>query len=272
MPPKDSPSPEGSAGHPSPAGGVAIAPAPAGTSPGLKRSALLALALIFPACAVTYWIAARALNLGPGAGSVALVLLALIFALVLRGLRHHPFPRFGPANVTTSLRAGLGVFAAAALVLGNDLSAADPRLWPLLALALLALVLDGLDGFLARRSHLSSRFGARYDMELDAFLILGLSLAVVALDKAGPWALLIGAMRYLFVAGSYVWPWLDGPLPPSWRRKAVCVWQIAALCLALVPSLPVASATMIAGSALLLLAWSFAVDIATLWRLGRQAS
>src|SRR5690606_41330950 len=56
------------------------------------------------------------------------------------------------------------------------------------AIALLAtvgLVLDGVDGRVARRTGTSSPRGARFDMEVDAFLILVLS--VHAALFLGPW-------------------------------------------------------------------------------------
>ena len=39
-------------------------------------------------------------------------------------------------------------------------------------LASVALILDGVDGKVARRTRNASAFGARFDMEVDAFLIL----------------------------------------------------------------------------------------------------
>ena len=82
-------------------------------------------------------------------------------------------------------------------------------------LALPAVALDGVDGWLARRSGLSSDFGARYDMETDALLILVLAVLAWRQEKAGAWIVLAGAMRYLFVAAGYIWTWMTAPLPPS---------------------------------------------------------
>ena len=48
----------------------------------------------------------------------------------------------------------------------------------------MALILDGVDGKVARRTGTSTALGARFDMEVDAFLILVLSVYV--LDVAGP--------------------------------------------------------------------------------------
>lgn len=148
---------------------------------------------------------------------------------------------------------------------------ADPGLLtrhplPFAVLALLALVLDGVDGAVARRTSTQSDFGARFDMELDAFLILVLCVAVVLLDKAGPWVLAIGGMRYAFVMAGLPFSWLTAPLPQSLRRKAVCVWQVAALMVALLPVAGATATTWVAGSALAGLAGSFIIDIRWLYR------
>ena len=68
-------------------------------------------------------------------------------------------------------------------------------------------------------------FRARLDMELDAFLLLALGVLVWLSGKVGAWVILIGALRYLFVAGGWVWPPLQATLPSSQRRKTICVIQ-----------------------------------------------
>jgi phosphatidylglycerophosphate synthase len=130
--------------------------------------------------------------------------------------------------------------------------------------ALGALALDGVDGRIARRLGQESAFGARFDMETDAATLLGLSFLVWLCDQAGPWVLAIGLMRYIFVAGSWVWPALAAPLPPRKRRQAVCVVQMAALIVAIVPGTPPELASPLCLAALAALVYSFAVDIAWL--------
>ena len=97
--------------------------------------------------------------------------------------------------------------------------------------ALLAAALDGVDGWLARRTRMTSAFGARFDMETDVFLVLALSVLAWQYGKAGAWVLLCGLMRYGFVAGGWLWPWLRGPLSPTVRGKAICVVQFVGLSL-----------------------------------------
>ena len=142
----------------------------------------------------------------------------------------------------------------------SDLGTVPVAIWSLILFVLLALILDGVDGYLARAFSLSSALGARFDMEIDALLILVLSIAGLILGKAGWWVLAIGLMRYGFVFAQVFLPALAGPLPPSFRRKLICVVQVAALCLILVPFVVPPISTFIALLALALLAYSFAVD------------
>ena len=205
--------------------------------------------------------AASLVSLPGSAVAIAVVLQGAISALVVR---YWPTQEdFGWANRATLLRATLVVVLLALIPwldqLGN-------RLWGYAVMALLALVLDGVDGKLARVTGNNTAFGARFDMELDALFILGLSLAVLVLGKAGPWVLALGLMRYAFVAASWFWPWLNGPLPESFRRKTVCVWQIVTLMVALLPPVPDGFATLTLATALVLLGWSFLVDIRGLYQ------
>jgi phosphatidylglycerophosphate synthase len=143
--------------------------------------------------------------------------------------------------------------------------------WTIVSLATVSASLDAVDGPIARRSGRVSAFGARFDMETDAFLIVTLSMLVWRLDKAGPWVLLSGLLRYAFVAASWVWPWLANDLPPSWRRKVVCVVQIAGLIVALAPVVSPTVSAPLSAAALTLLAWSFWVDVAWLRRSARRS-
>jgi phosphatidylglycerophosphate synthase len=172
---------------------------------------------------------------------------------------HHPFPRFGAANQITAVRA-IVVALIAGLV-------GEPRRPEMAAAAvaggLLATLLDGVDGWAARRTGMASDFGARFDMEVDALLILTLAVLVWQYGKAGVWVLLSGLLRYLFLAAGWLVPWLRQPLPPSRRRQTICVVQIAGLLLALWPAVTTPASAAVAAIALLALCYSFVVD--TLW-------
>jgi phosphatidylglycerophosphate synthase len=172
-------------------------------------------------------------------------------------------PGFGLANQVTLLRAGLVCLIGGALLAGGSLL---PLGWSLAALVAAALSLDAVDGWLARRFGLASGFGARFDLEIDALLILILAVLVWQTDRVGPWVLAIGLLRYAFVLAGCLWPWLRGQLPPSRRRQAVCVQQGITLLLCLLPPVGTTFASVCAGVALLALLASFAADIIYLAR------
>ena len=191
-----------------------------------------------------------------------------VYAIVSRIGAFHPHARFGPANALTLIRLMLACLLAgfaAHLSLGEGTS----QPWLLFVLAAVAMVLDGLDGMAARASGLASTFGARFDMETDAFLILVLCVLALALGKAGPWVLAGGVMRYAYVAAGMVWPVLTGPLPPAWRRKVVAVIQGGVLTALLMPIITPPLSGGAATVALLLLTYSFSTDIVLLIRARR---
>ena len=178
---------------------------------------------------------------------------------------HYPHSRFGACNAVTLFRAGMGATLLTPLLLAGS-GAADVNGWAVVTVAVLALSLDGVDGWLARRSGLASSYGARFDMEVDAALALLLALLALANGVAGPWVLLLGLMRYVFVAASWVLGWLAAPLPDKFGRKVVCVIQIAALIALQAPILDGDLAFAIALGASVALIWSFGRDILWLWR------
>lgn len=164
----------------------------------------------------------------------------------------------GAANRVTLLRAWM-TCVIAMVALGALPS--DSAQWTLIVLATIALSLDGVDGAIARRRGIASRFGARFDMETDALLVLVLATAVWLSGQVGAWVLLIGAMRYAFVAAGLLRASLRAPLPPSLARRVVCVVQGVALCVALGPIIPRWLASIAVGIALAMLLWSFGRDV-----------
>jgi len=221
-----------------------------------KLVALLAVAALAAAARIALPVSA----LYAPKASVAFATLMVLSLGFLQ--QHHPFARFGPANQVTTVRA---IFVA--LIVGL---VGEPPVPVLAASAvagsIAATALDGLDGWLARRHAIASDFGARFDMEVDALLILTLSLLAWRFGKAGAWVIASGAMRYGFVLAGARWPWLGAPLRPSRRRQAVCVVQVAALTIALAPIVPPSASAPLAAAALAALTWSFLIDTLWLWR------
>ncbi|AOY87487.1 CDP-alcohol phosphatidyltransferase [Marinobacter salinus] len=179
-------------------------------------------------------------------------------------LKYWPTGRdFGWANRVTLLRGAMIISLFAIAPYAGQLG---PGLWLYSIVALVALILDGVDGSIARKTDSRTTFGARFDMELDALLILGLCIAVIALERAGIWVIALGLMRYAFVIATLSRAWLDQPLPDSFRRKTVCVWQVVTLMVAIVPPVPPLFASATLAIALVLLAWSFFVDVRWLYQ------
>lgn len=173
-------------------------------------------------------------------------------------LRHRsPQRRLGAGNAVTFLRMSL----VASLLPPLTAGAAGGMI--IAATGLVALALDGADGWLARRGGLASDFGARFDVEVDAGFAL--ILALHAMGATGLiWPLLVlGGARYAFSLAALRRDWLRHALPPRMRRKAICVLQLSALLILQLPGLPPAAATMLAWVAALALIWSFAIDV--LW-------
>ncbi|CAD7038941.1 CDP-alcohol phosphatidyltransferase family protein [Pseudorhizobium endolithicum] len=199
-----------------------------------------------------------------GTASVAgLMIFSVIGFLALRYLHLYPHGAFGPANATTTFRAALaaGIGGIVAAALPSSQAPLSSTLWIVTGVAAVFLGLDGVDGHLARKSGTVSRYGARFDMEVDAFLILLLSALAALAGKAGPWVLMIGLMRYAFVLAQWLIPRMRGDLRDSWRRKLICVLQGAALAVALMPIVPHALSAPLLGLALALLFYSFTADV-----------
>ena len=201
---------------------------------------------------------ARRLELPRDYLPTAVAAYGLFAVAVQRLLPVQPWPGLGPANRVTVGRAALVLSLAALVPHAQALSSAG--LWWTIGMAAAALCLDGVDGLAARRTGTATAFGARFDMELDSFLMLVLAALVWRSGRLDAWILLLGAPRYLFVAAGWIRPWLRAPLPERLRRKAGCVAQGVALVVCLAPVVPAGLAAAGAALTLVLLAGSFAVD------------
>ncbi len=230
----------------------------------LRADALLYVGVIGGVLASSLAIATSVDGLTAMQSLTALAAYLVLGVMTLGGLAAHlPQQHFGLANALTLARGAMIVTLAGFLS-----GPIDTRLsWIAALLAFTAIALDGVDGWLARRLAIVSSFGARFDMEVDAFLMLVLGLLLFTSGTVGAWVLLIGAARYLFVAAGRIVPALRAPLPYSERRRAVCVFQGLALVLALVPILPPFVAALAAAAGLGVTAWSFGIDIRHLLRI-----
>jgi phosphatidylglycerophosphate synthase len=204
-------------------------------------------------------------GLGPVGWLAGTAYSVALWAFLAAAVRRAGTITLGPADLVTLLRAGL-VGGVTALV-ADGLSNGDAPIAPLVVIAATALVLDAVDGKVARRTGTVSALGARFDMEVDAFLVLVLSVHVAVL--VGPWVLAIGLMRYVFVAVSWSAPWMRAALPTRHSAKTVAALQGIALVVATGEVLPFPLAVTLVAGALVLLGWSFGESVVWLWRHSR---
>jgi phosphatidylglycerophosphate synthase len=216
----------------------------------LVTAALLGVVSATAGLAVAGWIAGLATGLAAA-------------ALLAAARTRSDQPSVHPADWVTLTRAVL-VAGVAGLV--ADSFSRPVSVTALVTLSIVALVLDAVDGQVARRTGTATPLGARLDGEVDAFLILLLSIAV-SRDYGG-WVLAIGAARYVLLLAGWLIPWLSAPLPPRYWRKVVAAVQGIVLTVA-VSGVPGRLVGMIAvAAALLLLAESFGRDVIWLYRTG----
>ncbi|HEX4443665.1 MAG TPA: CDP-alcohol phosphatidyltransferase family protein [Galbitalea sp.] len=198
--------------------------------------------------------------LSPAGFVVGATCLIISSLLVCLGLGRRRMTRLGAANAATATRSVL-VGLITSLVVTSFTQPIPAAV--LVELTVVALLLDAVDGWLARRFHCDTELGARFDMEVDAYLMLVLS----AFDARtiGWWVLAIGLMRYAFVAVGWVVPWMRRQLPPRYWRKVVTAVSGIASTFGATGWLPlVAVVTLVA--ALLLLTESFGRDVVWLFR------
>jgi phosphatidylglycerophosphate synthase len=153
---------------------------------------------------------------------------ALCFFFLVAQARGAWTPRgsFGLPNTVTTLRL--------VLTMAMLLAFAREPAWVLAGAALVNLLLDVVDGWLARRSGLSGEFGARYDIEADALLVLALGILLHHRGLAGPWVILAGAWRYLYVLTPLVFPTPKGEARRSRHGRFAYVLMLTCFMVTLV--------------------------------------
>jgi phosphatidylglycerophosphate synthase len=203
---------------------------------------------------------AAAVGLGDAGWIVGLGCATTMATALARGIGRASEEWQAPSWVTLA-RATLAVGVAALVA---DSFARDTPVALLVALASVALALDLVDGRIARRTGTVTALGARFDGEVDAFLILALSVYVAPVH--GWWVLAIGAARYLFLLGEWALPWMRRPLPPRGWRKVVAAAQGVVLTVAAADVLPRAPMQAILAIALAGLAASVGECVWWLWR------
>jgi phosphatidylglycerophosphate synthase len=227
--------------------------------PSIRLAALLGML----ATAALLGVVSATAGLGAVGWIVGLVTGSAATTLIVTARMRSDQPTIFPADWVTLARMVLiaGVAGLVADSFGRPVS-----ITTLVTLSSVALALDAVDGQVARRTGTATPLGARIDSEVDAFLILVLSIAV-SRDYGG-WVLAIGAARYAFLLAGWLIPWLAAPLPPRfWGKVAAAVTGIVLTVAA--SGVPSRLVGMIAvAAALLLLAESFGRSVIWLYRAG----
>jgi phosphatidylglycerophosphate synthase len=201
------------------------------------------------------------LDVGPAAWAVGLGCAVVLAVAAGRRAAADGVVSLGPADLVTLTRATLACGVAA--LVAEAFAGADV-VGALVPLTVVALLLDFVDGRVARRTGSASAYGARLDGEADAFLILVLSVLVAR--EHGAWVLGLGVIRYAYAVAARLLPWMQRALPPRYWRKVVAAYVGIALALAASGLAPAATTDGVLVVAALLLAESFGWDVVWLWR------
>jgi phosphatidylglycerophosphate synthase len=194
--------------------------------------------------------------------TVGLICAVIIDTTLARGLSRDGSNHLDAADWVTLARASLAV-GIAALVADSFAHRAPVTL--LVSITAVALALDFVDGWVARRTRTTATLGARFDGEVDAFLILVLSV-YVARSMGAWWVLGIGVARYAFLFAGWSLSWMRAQLPPRFWRKTVAAAEGIVLTIAASDLLPRTATRALLVVALALLAESFGRDVWWLWK------
>jgi phosphatidylglycerophosphate synthase len=173
-----------------------------------------------------------------------------------------PDGRFGWGNAITALRLALIITS------GLALHGAPGHLLAGVVLGVFAL--DAFDGWLARRTESTSVFGALFDMETDALLVLVLSLELWQSSRLGAWVLTAGLLRYAYVMWLAAMPGNPPPQPRSRFARYAFAALVVGLVLALILEHPFGTYAAAIGTAAVSV--SFLRSFAWSWLNGLPAS
>jgi len=237
----------------------ATRPVDQGPLPAIRLAAILGML----ATAAVLGVVSAGGSLGVAGWITGLATGSAATALIVTARTRSDEPAIHPADWVTLTRAVL-IAAVAGLVAASFVRPVS--ITALITLSAVALALDAVDGQVARRTGTANSVGGRIDLEVDAFLILLLSIAVSR--TYGNWVLVIGAARYALLLAGWLVPWLGAPLPPRYWRKVVAAVQGIVLTVAASGLLGLLTGLIAVAAALLLLTESFGHDIVWLYRAG----
>ncbi len=237
--------------------------APTSPSNGALPTIRLAAVLGMPVTAAVLGVVSATTGLGVAGWITGLATGLAATALLVIGRMRSDQKAILPADWVTLTRA---LLIAGVAGLAADSFSRPVSITALVTLSTVALVLDAVDGQVARRTGTATPVGARFDGEADAFLILLLSIVVS--QRYGSWVLVIGAAPYALLLAGWLIRWLAAPLPPRYWRKVVAAVQGIVLTIAVSGLLDRVAGMIAVAVALLLLAESFGHDVIWLYRTG----
>lgn len=166
--------------------------------------------------------------------------------LALNHRIHDPslFPTLGLGNQLSLFRALVIGLLAGFLLMPKPQEA---LLWVIALLYTAASIVDGIDGYVARRAGQVTILGQRLDMEFDGLGIAVISLLAVWYSQLPPWFLSVGFARYLFVLGIW-WRRRTGrqvyEIPDSAHRRVMAGMLMGMMTVVLWPIVPPEMATL----------------------------
>ncbi len=222
-----------------------------------------ALTLMIGACflGLVAWLGGLGLSYAAKAiGAYAGFGLAVAAAL----FRDPPGTTLGAANRVTLWRTALACLFAG--LVGEGARVLDGLAIPLVVGTAAFLVLDGVDGWLARRRGEESAFGRLLDHETDALFLLIRSVLVYQTENVGPWIMAAGLLHYVYLGVRAAWPRLRVDLPAARRGPAIGLGAMLGLLACLSLDLQAEVARAVAVVVLGALIWSFSIDGFRMWR------
>ena len=103
----------------------------------------------------------------------------------------------------------------------------------------IAISLDGLDGYLARKFNQTTEQGANFDMEVDAFLVLALSWIHYKSGSLHWWILIPGGFRYINELTLKLLKPGQPEFFPKWLRATIAVSFFVTLLLPIISNLQI---------------------------------
>ena len=175
------------------------------------------------------------------------------------------FQDLGAANRITLLRGILVAHLAGFTLLPWSRMSTGPLPWPWIPGMLYgaAVILDAMDGYVARRTGRVTEMGGHLDMETDALGLLAASVVAVTADQLPPAYLVAGLAYYLFTSGIRIRQFLgkpSGKVGPWQGARIIAGCQMALVAAALLPPIGPPATTLAAWIVMTPLLAGFARD------------